>query len=132
MAADSTTLRYVLSGVGLLLVSPALAAVAYTFLRDDELEPHRGTEFLIRATICGVVYIILWAVFPYVKTVSDPVTGMVPLYWAMLVPPFLIVGAMAGKFSFDLETANGFFHYAFYVALTMVLGWIAGLPWPWQ
>ena len=43
-----------------------------------------------------------------------------------------VVGAAAGKFSFDLETANGFFHYAFYVAVTMILGAIAGLGWAWQ
>ena len=48
-------------------------------------------------------------------------------YWFLVAPPFLIVGAMAGKFSFDLETTNGFFHYAFYVAVTMILGAIADL-----
>ena len=46
---------------GLLLVSPALAVAAYTFLRDDELEPYRGMQLFIRAAVCAVVYMILWA-----------------------------------------------------------------------
>src|SRR5271157_242328 len=45
-------LRYLLGGAGLLLVSPALAVVAYTFLRNDELEPYRGMQLYIRAAVC--------------------------------------------------------------------------------
>jgi hypothetical protein len=47
--------------------------------------------------------------------------------WLFIAPPFFLIGGMAGKFSFDLETANGFFHYAFYVAVTIVLGLVAGV-----
>jgi DNA-directed RNA polymerase subunit RPC12/RpoP len=129
LAADRVALRYVLSGVGLLLASPALAVTAYTFLRDDELDAYRGTQLLVRAAVCGVVYMVLWAGFAYLKTTLGTIS--LPI-WALVAPPFLIVGAMAGKFSFDLETANGFFHYAFYVAVTMLLGAIAGLGWAWQ
>jgi hypothetical protein len=134
VAAESFTLRCLLSGAGLLLVSPALAVAAYTFLRDEELEAYRGLQLLIRAALCAVVYMILWAVFAYVKsTLADPVSGTIPpILWVVVAPPFLIVGAMAGKFSFDLETANGFFHYAFYLGVTMLLVWIAGFGWVWQ
>jgi hypothetical protein len=131
--ADSVVLRYLLSGVGLLLVSPALAVLSYTFLRDDELDPYRGMELLIRAAVCAVVYVILWAAFAYVKgKLADPEAGIQAPMWFIIAPPFFIVGAIAGKFSFDLETANGFFHYAFYVAATMLLAWVAGLGWVWQ
>jgi hypothetical protein len=117
-------LRYILCGVGLLLVAPPLAIAAYTFLRDDELEPYRGLQLYIRAGICGLVYTLLWAAFAFVKTT----VGHIDLpYWLLVVPPFLLVGGMAGKFSLDLETANGFFHYVFYVAVTVVLGLIAGV-----
>ena len=44
----------------------------------------------------------------------------------------LCVGTAAGKFSFDLETASGFLHYACYVVVTMLLAAIAGLGWVWQ
>ena len=129
VAPDPGMLRYLLSGFGLLLVSPPLAVAAYTFLRDDELEPYRGIPLYIRAAVCALVYMILWAVFAYVKET----VGNIDLpYWLLVAPPFLCVGAAAGKFSFDLETANGFFHYAFYLAVTMVLGAIANLPSVWQ
>ena len=124
------TLRYLLSGIGLLLVSPPLAAAAYTFLRDDELEAYRGQQLYIRAAACGVVYMILWAVFAYVKHEMGNQIDL-PM-WFAVAPPFVLVGAAAGKFSLDLETVNGFFHYAFYVAATMILGGIAGLGWAWQ
>ncbi len=61
-----------MSGIGLLLVSPPLAVAAYTFLRDDELEAYRGMQLYIRAAVCGLVYIILWAVFAYVKATVVP------------------------------------------------------------
>ncbi len=129
VALDALRLRYSLIGAGLLLISPPLAMAAYTFLRDDELEPHRGRQLWLRAAACALVYIILWGVFAYVKLSL----GSIDLpYWLVVAPPFFIVGGMAGKFSFDLETTNGFFHYAFYVATTMILGAIAGLGAVWQ
>ena len=102
LAADRVALRYVLGGVGLLLASPALAVTAYTFLRDDELDAYRGTQLLVRAAVCGVVYMVLWAGFAYLKTTLGTIS--LPI-WALVAPPFLIVGAMAGKFS--LRSGNG-------------------------
>jgi hypothetical protein len=125
MAAEPGSMKQiVLCGVGLLSIAPPLAVAAYTVLRDVELEPYRGQELYIRAAICGLIYALLWAGFAYVKHVL----GQIDLpYWLLVAPPFVIVGGMAGKFSFDLETANGFFHYAFYVAVTVLLGLIAGV-----
>jgi len=126
---ESSTLYYPLIGVGLLLVSPALTVAAYTFLRDDELEAYRGMQLYIRAAVCAAVYMILWAAFAYVKTKMGTIELPV---WMLVAPPFLGIGAATGKFAFDLETSNGFFHYAFYVAATMILGAIAGLGSVWQ
>ena len=127
------TLYLALCGIGLLLVSPPLVVAAYTFLRDDELEAYRGQQLYIRAAVCGAVYMILWAVFAYVKLqLVNPDSKIDLPMWFVIAPPFFLVGAAAGKFSFDLETINGFFHYAFYVAVTMILGGIAGLGWAWQ
>jgi hypothetical protein len=128
-ATEPGPLRYLMSGVGLIMVSPLLVVAAYTFLRDDELEGYRGKELYVRAAVCGLVYMILWAVFAYVKVTMGTID--LPM-WLLVAPPFLIVGGMAGKFSLDLETANGFFHYAFYAAATMILGAIAGMGWVWQ
>src|SRR3954470_24171447 len=40
--------------LGAVLLGPPLAFAAYTFLRDDELEPYRGTEVLLRSLACGL------------------------------------------------------------------------------
>ncbi len=50
-------------GVGLAIISAPLAVAAYTFLRDDELEPYRGRSLWIRARLCGLVYAALWGAF---------------------------------------------------------------------
>jgi hypothetical protein len=123
-AVTTEPLHGILCGLGLLLVAPPLVIAAYTFLRDDELEPYRGNELLIRASICGAIYALLWGIFAYVKYQVGPID--VP-YWFLVAPPFFLIGGMAGKFSLDLETSNGFFHYAFYVAVTFLLGMIAGV-----
>jgi hypothetical protein len=130
IAAEAGPFRYLLSGIGLLLVSPPLAVAAYTFLRDSELEAYRGKQLYLRAAVCGLVYMILWAVFAYVKFALHSEIELP--YWLVIAPPFFLVGTLAGKFAFDLDTGNGFFHYAFYVAATMILGAIAGLGWAWQ
>ncbi len=126
-APDPGTLRYLLCGIGLLLMAPPLVVAAYGFLRDDELEPYRGRQLYIRAAICGIIYALLWGLFAYVRGYALKDTPIDLPYWFLLAPPFLIVGGMAGKFSLDLETANGFFHYAFFLAVTFVLGLIAGV-----
>jgi len=127
---SDSNLRILFSAVGLLLVSPPLAAAAYTFLRDDELEPYRGPQLYIRAAICSVVYMILWAVFAYLYVTVFSGNMELP-YWFVAVAPFLGIGAATGKFAFDLETISGFFHYAFYIVATFVLGLIAIRGWVW-
>ena len=127
MAAPGSMMQIVLCGLGLLLIAPPLAVAAYAVLRDVELEPYRGKELYIRAAICGLIYALLWAGFAYVRGVLFKDTPIELFMWLLIAPPFFVIGGMAGKFSFDLETANGFFHYAFYVAVTILLGLIAGV-----
>jgi hypothetical protein len=115
--------------IGLLLVSPPLVVAAYTFLRNDELEPYRGRPLYIRAAICGVAYAALWGVYAYVA--GSLLTGQL-WEWAFAAPAFLVVGALISLACLDLELSSGFFHYAFYVLATSLLGWIAGLGWVWN
>ena len=56
--------------VGLACLSPAVAVAGYSFLREEELEPYRGRELWIRATICGLVYAILWGVYWHIRPAS--------------------------------------------------------------
>jgi hypothetical protein len=119
--------------IGLLAISPALAVAAYTFLRDDELEPYRGLPLYYRAAACATGYAVLWGLFWYVKTTMAPTTTE-PLelwQWLFLAPPFLGLGTLAAWVAFDLEIGNAFFHYAFYLLVTIFLGWVAGLGWVW-
>src|SRR5690606_37510345 len=53
-------------GLGAAVLGPPLAMGGYTFLRDDELEPHRGNSLLLRSLICGLVYALLWGVYAFV------------------------------------------------------------------
>jgi hypothetical protein len=119
------------AGIGLLLVSPLLVMAAYTFLYDDELEPYRGMALYARVAACAATYMLLWAAFAYLRGVVRP-QEMEAWMWVVIAPPFFVVGTLAGWFSFDLEPTNGFFHYTFYLLVTMILGWLAGMGWPWM
>src|SRR4029077_6655289 len=48
---------------GAVLLGPPLAFAGYTFLRDDELEPYRGREVLLRSLACGLAYAAIWGAF---------------------------------------------------------------------
>lgn len=116
-----------LRGIGLLLLSPAIAVAGYTFLRDDELEPYRGRWLWIRAGICGLVYLAMWGVYSYLPAEATAEAWN----WIIVGPPFFLVGAAAAFATLDLDFGNGFFHYCFYVLVTLLLGATAGLPMPW-
>jgi hypothetical protein len=115
--------------LGLLAVSPALVIGAYTFLRDDELEPHRGRSLYVRAGICAVAYAILWGVYGYASAWATT-DGTRELWtWVFIAPPFLIAGSLVALACLDLEFGDGFFHYSFYLLVTMLLRWTAGMGW---
>jgi hypothetical protein len=121
------TVALVLRGLALLVVSIPTAVAGYTFLRDDELEPYRGGSLWLRAAICALVYIGLWVGYYFIP--PDFTTEVIS--WIFILPPFFAIGACAALFSFDLDFGNGFFHYSFYVLVTLGLGWLAGLAMPW-
>ena len=75
-------------------------------------------------------YTVLWGVFSYVANVWSPLE-IVEL-GLCIAPPFLVVGALVALGSFDLDFGSGFFHYAFYVVVTILLRWIAGMGWVWD
>lgn len=117
-----------LRGVGLLLISPALAVGAYWFLYNDELEPYRGRALWLRASLCSLVYAALWA--GYLLLPAD--ASAAAWSWIYLGPPFFLIGAGMAYATLDLEVENAFFHYCFYVLVTLALGFTAGLHMPWQ
>lgn len=118
------------AAIGLLLVSPPLVVAGYTFLHnDDELKPHQGLGLYLRAGICSLAYMGLWWLF---GRVAGPVLTGELWNWFFVAPPFFVVGALVALACLDLDFGSGFFHYCFYVLLTMVLRWAAGLGWVWQ
>ncbi len=115
--------------LGLLVISPPLAVAAYTFLRDDEKEPYRGRELLVRAGVCALGYVLLWGAFSYFAV--PLLTGDL-WQWLFIIPPFLAIGGALPTLSLDLAFGDGVFHYTFYMLVTLGLRWIAGMPWPWS
>lgn len=115
--------------VGLLLISPALVFAPYTFLRDQEAEPHRGKPLFVRTAICAVVYAMMWVVFGYS---SGFVVGADPWNWLLYAPPFVVTGGLVALACYDLDFSSGCLHYAFYALATILLRWIAGMGWIWE
>jgi hypothetical protein len=112
--------------IGLLLVSPPLAVAGYTFLRDDELEPYRARDLVIRAVLCGLGYAALWAVY-WLLAGYGLISGE-PWQWLYVGPAFAVVGAGMALACFDLDFGSAALHYAFFVVVTMLLRWAIGLP----
>ncbi|MCE5303498.1 MAG: hypothetical protein LLF97_10370 [Planctomycetaceae bacterium] len=116
--------------VGLLAISPLLVVAAYGMLRDAELEPYRGMSLYLRACICGLAYAALWGVFAMLVS-RGIVTGEL-WNWCLVAPPMVIVGGMFAMASLDLDFGDAMLHYGFYVLVTVVLRWIAGMKWVWN
>lgn len=113
--------------IGLAVVSPPLCIAAYSFLRNDDLEPYQGTALYIRTGICSLVYAGMWGVFYFVP--NDWFAE--PWNWLFIAPPFLAVGAIIALSCLDLDVINGFFHYCFYLLVTILLRALVGLPALW-
>ncbi|HEY4760823.1 MAG TPA: hypothetical protein VIH42_09610 [Thermoguttaceae bacterium] len=121
--------NYLFTAVGLTLISPLLSLAAYSFLYSDDLEPYKGASLYIRATICGFIYVTLWGVYAYVQDVA--ITGEV-WNWVFVAPPFFVLGSITAVATLDLEYGNAFFHYSFYLLVTIILRWAAGMNWIWD
>jgi len=117
--------------IGLLLISAPLAAAAYTFLRDPELEPYRGVTLWVRSGICGAIYAGFWGAYLFLLPGAFKAQAGAEIWkWAFLGPALGLAGATTALATFDLDLGNGFFHYCFYVVISLVLALTMGLqPW---
>lgn len=127
---DGPLQGFLFCGLGLLIISPPLTLAAYTFLRDDEMEPFPTKELYIRCGICAAVYVVLWGAFAYVA--AQGLLSGEAITWLVAAPPFFILGTLAANVALELEYGNAFFHYSFYLLVTLVLRWLAGLTWVWE
>jgi hypothetical protein len=105
------------------LVALPCAVLGYAALRERELEPYRGRSLAMRCLVCAAVYAGLWAL-----------KGMLPAdmtaemwQWVFLGPLFLVPGALAALAALDLDWGSAAAHFSFYVLVTALLRWLAGL-----
>ncbi len=118
-----------LLGLCAFLLAPPLVWAGYTFLRDGELEPHRGRYLAIRVLICSLVYALLWGAYVWIPTLAFDldVDSRELFHLLFIVPPIMIVGALAAFASLDLDFGTGLIHYGFYLLVTVLLCFIMGL-----
>jgi len=129
VAGEMIQSSFAVRAIGLLLVSPPLVLAGYSFLRNEDLEPYRGTSLYVRAAVCSLAYLVLWGIYAYVAPAM--LTGEL-WEWMFVVPPFLVTGGLIALACLDLDFGNGFFHYTFYVLASILLRWVAGMGWLWN
>jgi hypothetical protein len=118
--------KYVLSGVGLLLIGPPIAVGGYFFLRNEELEAYRGIELWTRAALCALGYAVLWVVYWYLKEQTGIPADM--YQWVFVAPVFIAAGGGLALAAFDIEYGSGALHYSFYLIVTLLLRAAIGFP----
>lgn len=117
-----------LLGIGALAVAPPLVWGGYSFLRDDELEPHRGKWLILRVVICSVLYALLWGAYVWLPAWAFSLDQLELFHLLFVVPPIMAGGAVASLATLDLDFGTGLIHYAFYLLVTVVLCFIMGIP----
>jgi hypothetical protein len=114
------------------VLGPPIAWAGYTFLRDPELEAHRGLSLALRSAICGLVFALLWGIYWFIAYKwggTEAFTKGMPIFQLVLLSLIVVgIGTFAAFASFDLEPGSAFFLCAMYLALTVVLRLIAHLP----
>ncbi len=115
-----------LLALGALGLAVPLVLAGYSFLRNDEMEPYRGRELLVRGAICGFVYALLWGVYWLLGEFGA--IQQSPTFWVFVGPLFFVTGGAAAFFALDLEFGAAVLHYAFYLGITVLLRVVMGLP----
>jgi hypothetical protein len=116
----------VVGALGAILLAPPLVLAGYTFLRNSELEPYRGSELWIRVAACAGVYAVLWGAYAWVAWVWEVERFEI---WQLLVAGVIAVfaGGFAAFASLDLDFLVGMIHYSLYLIVTVLLSYIANL-----
>ena len=118
----------IILGLGAAILAPPLAVAAYTFLRNQELEPYRGAALGLRVAICSIVYAALWgAVWAMKQFVFKDPSLEIWQYFILLAPP-IAVGALTALATLDLDFGSGSFHYCMYLGTCVLLRVVMGLP----
>ena len=116
--------------VGLILVTPPLVYAPYFFLRDTEaIEDLSKSALIFRTILCSGFYLAFWTVYIFFAPVLANAFDALFSYmtWPFAAIPLLIMGGIISSFLFDLEMMDGYVHTTFYVVVTVLLFWTAGL-----
>ncbi|MGY8749553.1 MAG: hypothetical protein ACKVHR_16025 [Pirellulales bacterium] len=111
--------------VSAVVIAPPLIFVAYTFLREQELDPYRGKELQARVGICAVVYPITWLAMPVAcfafndnyETGSYIAAGIAMIF----------IGGFTGMFCFDFDFLMGSVHYGLYLGACLFGRFLSGV-----
>ena len=125
---DGEEVAMPLLAFGAILLAPGLAWAGYTFLRDDELEPHRGLGLWIRIGACALVYAILWGLVVLVRVYVFEGDPFEVVHMVVILPIMVAIGSFAAYASLDLEFDTAAIHYGMYLGVTVILRLIMGLP----
>ncbi len=114
-------------GIGAFALAVPLVWAGYSFLRDDELEPHRGQSLVLRILVCSMVYALLWGAYVWLPPLALSLDQLELFHLLFILPPIMVVGALAAFATLDLDFGTGLIHYAFYLLITVVLCFIMGI-----
>ena len=126
----SPAARRLMLAVGAVLLGPPLAWAGYTFLRNDEMEPFRGQELLVRSLGGGLAFAAMWGLYWYLGYQLFEL-GEVKLelfQLGILVGVALALGTGAAFVAFDFDPITGFFLFALYFGTTILLRAVIFLP----
>ena len=93
--------------VGAVLLGPLIALTGYTFLRNDDLEPYRGQELILRVLACGAAYAFLWGVYWWIQWVLEMQFEMNLLVF--IAPIFVLAGGVTAMDSKEQDLQIGGF-----------------------
>ena len=106
--------------LGSLILAPVLGLAGYVVLRDNELEPFRGKELMLRMLPSIFVFPLLWIVYFIVPGyVGLDQTGIG--YIVVMLPITLAIGGFASHCGLDLDYISSAIHYGLYLAVTAAL-----------
>ena len=125
----SESVSTVVLAAGALLIAPPVCWAGYQVLRDDEqLESFTGTSLWIRTAICSVLYAALWGLFSFFYYLFFGTNPAEVTSIFFMGGPFLLMGAGVAYCCYDFDFGSGFFHYCFYLLVTILLRLVMGLP----
>ena len=108
-----------------LVIAPATAYAAYTFLRNQDLGTIPNDELIKRVGACSVIYALLWFAMPLAAFAFNDSYEMGS--WMVALIAMLGIGGAAGMFSMDFDYLFGLIHYGMYLVICLLGRVIAGI-----